>query len=531
MFYLEKRDGLARTGRLEIFDVKLETPYLFDFGDKNTTDILKHLDFGKASYPVKFLNEEIFQKLKHKEGKIRIVTGLSVLTPRKTVEVFSEVKKDFKPVYAVATATPSNLSLLIYMGVDIVDNILAIARAYQGIYFLSDFEIRLEELKKLPCSCEVCREYGIELKKLSYEERSELLARHNTEMLKNQLEVCRVLIAKEELRNYVESRAKLKPELTVLLRLSEGLSEECYSRFKGSTCYFNTIESFNRFEVRYFLKRALDCYKPETEILLILPCTAKKPYLTSNTHRRIRSRVKIGVNEIIVSSPLVVPREFELLYPAMNYDTPVTGYWSDEEVGFVAGWLQKFVEKGEFEKIIAHVGGGYRDVVEKALSDYEVVFTAEDGILSERSLENLKREVEEHGFSLYKSMFEHMFRYQFGVEVGGRVRGKYPEIELYRGKNRIARVDTKYGMLDIYEDIAREFVENNIYSVRIDEFEPTSTIFAAGVIEAADSIRPNDLVVFHNEAVYGVGISAMSAREMIESDKGIAIRVKRKWRF
>jgi archaeosine synthase len=265
-----------------------------------------------------------------------------------------------------------------------------------------------------------------------------------------------------------------------------------------------------------------------------------------------------GVSEIIISSPLVVPREFELTYPAMNYDTPVTGYWSADEISFVAEKLAAFVLKGEFEKVIAHVEGGYRKVVEKAesIAGFDAVFTAEDGVTSPKSIERLRKEVEGvERFDLYYSMFQHMVRYQYGVELeldSYEVRGRYPNLELLsvvdvdegadekegrtggkketrkRKKERIMRTDMRYGMLDIDLPFAKLLLKKDVYTVKIADFEPKGTIFAAGVLEADENIRPNDVVVFHNDNLFGVGIACMCGSEMVESEKGYAIVVRKK---
>lgn len=520
MFYTEKRDGFARLGVLEL-EEKIRTPAMLEI------ESMERFDFGKAPYAVKNLFPEIYEKLKPK-GEIAILTGLSAMMPREINEAFSEVRGN-KAVFAVACATPLNVSVLIYLGADLVDNLMAIAKAYRGIYFLGDLEIEVEKLQRFPCNCEHCRRR--EIRDLSKEETYEIVAKHNSEVLRQEVEKCRILIAEESLRNYVESKSKLNPELTALLRFSDFEEKNCFPRFRKSTLYFTSQESLNRFEVSYFFRRALECYEPKTKALLLLPCTAKKPYLTSRTHRTIRSAVKVNVNEIVISSPLVVPREFELLYPAVNYDTPVTGYWSDEEIDFVAKWLGKFVEKGKFEKIVAHVEGGYKKVVERALRDFDVVFTAEDGVLSESSLKKLKKELEGYeSFDLFAEMFSHALSYQFGIEAKGSVRGRYPEIELVKGE-RIARFDLKYGNLDIYGELAKELIRRGDYVVKIEEFEPSSTIFCAGVEYADEKILPNDVVVFYNSQIYGVGVARMQGKEMVEAEKGVAVEVRRKSRF
>lgn len=529
MFYPEKRDGYSRTGKIKIDGKLTKTPLLLEFDSKPV-----ELDFGKAPYAVRFISKDLYDRLKPSNEEISILTGLKTLSPRQILQAFEEVRP--KPIYAVASAKPSNTALLIYLGTDIVDNILAISDAYMGIYYLGELETDVFRLKKFPCGCMHCQNQEIDA--VNKEEVFEIVSKHNTEMLKLEVEKCRHLIEKEELRNYVEAKVKLHPEMTALLRLSDSFGDKSYfPRFRKGRCYFSAVESANRFEVRYFLKRALECYTPVTDTLLLLPCTAKKPYLSSKTHRYIRGRVKVNVNEIIISSPLVVPREFELTYPAINYDTPVTGQWSSEEINFVASWLRKFAEKGKFSKIIAHVEGGYKKVVEKAFDNTylqtELVYTVEDGLLGEKSIENLREEIKASGkgkLNLYEQIFSHMLRYQFDIEYGNcRYSGRYPEIEMLEGKERIARVDWRYGMLDIYERIARKLLEEERYAVKIGDFNVTSTIFAAGVIGADEKIRPNDLVVFFNDDIMGVGIAAMSGEEMEKGDRGIAIHVKRKY--
>lgn len=521
MFYTEKRDGFARLGLLEIGGSKITTPTMLE------GEILEKIDVGKAAYAVKKLFPEIYENLKPK-GDIEILTGVSTMSPREIAEAFSELRS-IKPLYAVACADPKNVPLLIYLGADIVDNIMAVVKGYSGIYFLGDVELNLEKLKSFPCSCEFCRKQ--DLSGLESEEVLEIAAKHNTEQLRLEVEKCRFLLEEEALRNYVEAKAKLHPELTALLRFSDREESPCFPRFRRGTCYFCSQESINRFEVRYFLNRIVECYEPKTKALLLLPCTARKPYLTSKTHRIIRSAVKVNVNEIVISSPLVVPREFELMYPAVNYDTPVTGHWSEEEVEFVAGWLAKLVEKGNFERVVAHVEGGYRKVVEVALKDFDVIFTAEKEILSEESLKRLRKELEGYErYDLFTEMFSHALRYQFDLEAEGAVRGKYPDIELFNGE-RLARFDLRYGNVDIYSEIAMKLLERRDYSIEIAEFEPTTTIFCAGIEDADPKIRPNDVVVFSNSTYYGVGIARMHGSEMLEAKKGIAVEVRRKYRF
>jgi len=63
----------------------------------------------------------------------------------------------------------------------------------------------------------------------------------------------------------------------------------------------------------------------DKDILLFLPCSYKKPYSESETHRKIIQRLKKlknydRIHQVMISNPGVIPREFENLYPFNSYD-------------------------------------------------------------------------------------------------------------------------------------------------------------------------------------------------------------------
>ncbi len=527
---LEKRDGMARIASWGDYTI----PLMIDFLDKDEFQFLQSIDFGMAPYSVSYMDHKRYQILGSKNENISVASGLKTLSPRQKVDALVSLRANgWMPLYTPALATPQNVPVLIYLGVDLVDNILPIAKAYQGVYMLSDTQFDINSLKELPCNCPTCSSTTAhELKDLPLKEKGQLLALHNTTVLKNQLSLVREHIRADNLRNFVEWRTKSDPELTAMLRFADEQHTNG-SLFKRSTALFTTLE-FNRPEVSSFSKKSIEVYQPQGRTLIILPCTATKPYLKSRTHSELRKRVNFkGVNEIIISSPLVSPREFELCYPVINYDTTVTGQWTGDEISFIAQNLAHLISRGNFEKIIAHVDGTYHKIVEDAAASVEVVYTGESGVLNNDSMERLKEEIEgspKVNFSLYRSMFDHMSRYQFGLELDGKykVKGRYPYLELYSDKERVMRMDIRYGMLDIDIPFAGRLLQEGINTVRIDNFDPKGTVFAAGILEADFRIKPNDVVVFHNDNLFGVGISHMFGKEMVDSGSGYAIRVRRK---
>ena len=57
----------------------------------------------------------------------------------------------------------------------------------------------------------------------------------------------------------------------------------------------------------------------------------------------------------MMTSPLgLVPRDLEDVWPAANYDVPVTGDWSSDELARVRRMLTSLVERFGYKRIINH---------------------------------------------------------------------------------------------------------------------------------------------------------------------------------
>ena len=86
----------------------------------------------------------------------------------------------------------------------------------------------------------------------------------------------------------------------------------------------------------------------------------------------------------------------------------------------------------------------------------------------------------------------------------------------------------QYGVLALTLEGARRWVESPVPTdrVEIDEFVPHGSVLAPGVVDASDSIRPGDEVVFEGPKAFAVGRAEMSGPEMVESSRGIASEVR-----
>jgi archaeosine synthase len=478
--------------------------------------------------------------------------------PGMLLDTVINIKNNTPPdtaLYAPALATPENLCLLIYLGIDIVDDILPTIKAYDGIYMMPDSEYRLSDLPVLPCSCSICTNTSVEdLQEISAQERGKLVARHNVNRLFEEKQIAVQRIKNGNLREYVEGKCRSSPWLTALLRLID--QEHVYLErhtptYRSVTMYANSSESLNRVEVKRFADRVHSQYQaPAANILLLLPCSARKPYSISNSHQmfnRALGRNRRALNEVIITSPLgIVPRELELVYPAAHYDIPVTGRWDLEERSWVTGCLMDYLKNNKYSHIIAHLDGAYKDICQSAAETLglDITYTAQGSVTSARSLGLLRSTVsgilrnEEYVLRKTPEMAKNMLRgiadYQFGrgagwllVPGGASIRAPFPKYQVYDNDKQLASLNPRTGALIPTLEGAMRLLELGTYQVSIDDFVPSGNLLAPGVVDANVNIRPSDQVIVVSERVIGVGRAMMGGSEMVRSTRGIAVDLRK----
>ena len=452
-------------------------------------------------------------------------------------------------LFAPALVTPENLSMLVYMGVDIVDEILPTIKGYQDIYLTNSGEYHLDRMHEFPCFCPVCScNTPHELIRLPKKERAESLSKHNILKLGEELRNVREHIRSGHLREYIERQCRARPWLTAALRLidAEGtFLEKRTPLFRSSTLYANTSESMNRVEIRRFAQRVLERYTPpDLDTLVLLPCSAKKPYSISTSHQKFINalgKYRRYVHEVIITSPMgIVPRELELMYTAAHYDTPVTGYWDKEEKAWVSGCLRSYLQKNSYKNIVAHVHGAYREICENVARELGLnfVYTADEGVTSRASLANLEQEVsvfenakkrsgEEAKLDLMRAAADYQFGRGSGdlLVSGAFVKAPFPKFQLFSGK-QLATLIPQYGTIALTVEGGLRLTTQPLYRVKIGDFLPHGSILAPGVLEADPQIRLGDEVLVEGDKFFGVGRAQMSGWEMRQCGKGIAVELR-----
>ncbi|MEM2956708.1 MAG: archaeosine synthase subunit alpha [Candidatus Jordarchaeaceae archaeon] len=478
--------------------------------------------------------------------------------PRELVEFIIKVRGKISPnslVYVPGPIHPAYYSHLVYFGVDIFDTTLMIQEARRNNLLQEVGSRKVWDLVELPCNCEICSTYTIsELREMNSNERFYKLLQHNILFSTSVLKKIRLDIREGFLRERVELSSHYSPAMAASLRIMDNthynfLEEYTPVAKKGLVCCIGA-ESYNRPEIKRFRIRVSERYTPIIGIktVVILPCSAKKPYSLSQSHKRFREVIRsVGkgmIQEVILSSPLgLVPRELEQVYPAAHYDIPVTGDWDYEEIEIASSSLSKYLEKLDKETVvIAHLDGGYRKACLKAseISGKDIIFTEVSGnIAGEKSLSSLKRNLEEYAdLSGSKKIgaidcLRKIADYQFGIGAAEKLIPNYADFRRDRRGDVKILVDQKliavftpiFGLLRMTLKGAERLVGQGYWIEFDGDILDGKNLFAPGVKDADPQIRPGDSVMIYNaeKELIAVGISNMSGSEMKQCKKGVAV--------
>jgi len=407
-------------------------------------------------------------------------------------------------LYLSGVFDPKSLPLLYYFGVDLVDN----------AFFVS---------------------------KKSFEKITEYMVKISKKVRK--------LIDNKTLRDFLEVIARMSQYNASMLKVGEkAYYKELERGFpvlrekKVTITIFE--EAIYRPDIRRYIERIQKDYVPpkSRRILLLIPCSYKKPYSTSKTHKALLKALqniqnRYSIHEVIVTSPLgAVPRELEYVYPAQYYDVPVTGSWSEEEIKIILDSVTKIVSRGNYEAIVAHVPEDYEFLSELG----DVVFTSKGKITEEQSLRNLAKTLAELSNELdYVPRSEYMresaigvLSFQFGnawrsIEFDKIIGKDLRRSRIFRKNIQIGSFDPRRGYYSLTLEGARMLLRSGKYWVKIDDFIPKGSVFSVGILDADGDIREGDeVVITYNDELRAVGIAKMCGKLMRDSSKGAAIKVR-----
>jgi len=488
-------------------------------------------------------DDETLARAKASKAELVVWThGLSLINrSREFASVVSGVRAGIgssKLLYAPGLALPHRIPFLIGCGIDVLDTTSVELATAAGNFLTPHGPESASEMEEPPCHCPACTERG-----------EGWLRLHNLHETALQLKLTRTWMRKGRLRELVERTVGTEPWLVEALRHLDRHhldAQETYYPVNGPEFFCPTPQSLHRPDVERWRARLRERYAPPefARVLLLLPCSAKKPYSRSRSHRSFRWALEnagdtSAVHEVIVTSPLgLVPRELELFYPARQYDIPVTHHWSGDERAMIREMLDWLTSFGNYQKVLVHFSEDERYLFD-GLAGAE--FTSPGRPTAHESLDALTEALKLAVEGMPKvgrkqRMGQEMLsrtRFQFGdagsgLMDGAVVKGRYPNVRLLRDNEQLGILVGERGMLSLTPSGAKVLADASVYTVTIGDFEPKGNIFAIGVEGADPAIRSGDdvAVVKKDGTLVGVGVAQMYGAEMVEMARGEAVRVR-----
>ena len=337
---------------------------------------------------------------------------------------------------------PDNCALLSWLGVDIFD----LARSHQS----SSLGVLLSET-------------GPRIPEQSTNENSSMDSQK--EMWIRAISATRSAIRDGTLRNLAERQSTSSPRSVEHLRRHDNLSFEISKKLgltsssvdSGKKIRCHSFESRNDLTIRNWRDAISTSYQPpkrQRDVIVLLPCSAKKPYRLSQSHSRFRRAIgNSRAHEVMVTAPLgLVPRDLEDLWPAAHYDIPVTGDWDEDELSIIRSMLSRLIERVGYSTIVNHSGIelhlGDRDVIDTRMGESagssESLQRLQDAILTSFSDEDGGRT----DFSVRREKIKSISRFQFGSDEwldGCEIKGRPPIFTISKDGVQMSKWDPRRG--------------------------------------------------------------------------------------
>lgn len=326
-----------------------------------------------------------WQRMNHDEGLMDAELKPEVVVLTDAVQLASQPGKLPRALITLKHRFPG--ALLWAPGVGGPDNIAALAR----------MGVDLVDLAR----CRQAAAHGVLLTqhgpRMPLEHESTSLESQMYHMMKA-LDETRAALAQGRLTSMAVGQSLSSPRMVEHLRKHQAFTCEQEGVLSSHVASADQMECFSSHALsdpvvedwEAFITTQYEAPKPVREVMIFLPCSARKPYRLSKSHSQfLRAIRSTGCHEVMMTSPLgLVPRDLEDVWPAANYDVPVTGDWSLDELARVQRMLTNLVERTGYKRIINHTN------MDLTFLNVEVVDTRQgEGATKHEALQRLSQAV------------------------------------------------------------------------------------------------------------------------------------------
>ena len=466
------------------------------------------------------LREDCARKMASMDIDVHPIGGVVPLMEQyrysELVDVVISSKKGLnpnRPVHLFGAGHPMILALATLMGCDLFDSASYAKFARDDRMMFIDGTYRLSDMQSLDCNCPACRGQTLEtLRKLTKDQRTKLIARHNLYQITSELALVKRYIREGRLWELAEMRCRAHPALLDgLRRLKEHTAflERTEPISRDGAMFYTGSESRGRPIFKRYADRIMERYVPPTNKAAIFP-EGGKPY-NRVYFQEFDKAMKAGYTPIVMSPFGPVPAELDEIYPlAQSLFPEIT---DAETVSESDNLTFDFIEKIGFEEVIES-----DDIPDDGQMEYD------PDLIRAKAIAN----------------------YQFGIDAADAMfRGKI-EIIKSRKTGKIRNVisegehilslragDGLYtlrpeGAVRILERIPSPRLRVIVNDDSIPFVSEGRNAFAQFVLDADDEIRPMEevIVVDKDDNFLATGRALLIKSEMKSLKKGIAVKVR-----
>ena len=574
-----------------IFPKDVNQKYMVEFNFKQEAEFLPHIvqwinDNASQIFGIKLSN--LFKNLMNSKDILKWVFTLKQEIPSDLIWILG------------GQVFPQDYALALYLGFDLIDCRNLLQWSMKGMYVDANSRHWIRELNHPLCNCIFCSKlyplmpiHG----DLALETQSNIF-NHNLLGMIGEFRRIQQFLTDSTIRTYLEAKIHSSPLAGSLLRIVDTQ----YSYFINSR--FPLInshpvkcigsESYTRPEIINFIERVKAEVTPGRAypVVVILPCSAKKPYSQSKSHLKFQRTIKRAagkyysdIHQVIITSPTgVIPREIERIFPAGHYDIPVTGSWDESEIQStgecLAAWILKYSAFQNKDTasldtqilIAAHLSGGYKLACQRAeviirkshpsfSFHYTIAGNTHVGASSDKALTGLQAWIEtnlsllEHNYPQSKAermkrltedeiVIRATFDYQFGKGAGDLIsdrgavmrKGRWPqfnEVYIYDGAGKllVGRYYMNSGLFKLAPRGAELLLGHNRNYVKISEEDLRgTTVFKPILANLDETAHPNDdiVVIDKNGEYLGVGELVVPPKDITLARMGKVCKLRKK---
>ena len=436
------------------------------------------------------------------DGNVLVLNRVNKLNARELVKAITDARTKYpdKMIYLPAFGLPNDYPILFYIGIDLLDDspikLLGNERCTSefGIYEGSDCRTKNEEEKK------------------------------------RSIDLVRLSLAKDKFREVVESHSfsNFSKEALRIMDMEFNSYTNKFMDYRPKSIIASNIEGIYRPEIVDFRER-VQKLKQTADNLLLIPCSAIKPYSRSKTHRILHSFIHPylgGIQEVIVTSPLgLVPRELESFFPAMYYDIPVTGYWFEEEKKVLYELAKEYFSNKKYSNVFF--------ILPKQEGELLDLFDSSEGVTGSINFENSEKlakimsahKIQGNKRSKESTEYSNLLRFFFDMDFPSN------EISIKNEGNRriislagvpilvrtISGMRIMKGLGDIMQSRGKRVVETGgIFK--------GDNLFIPGIKGITEDVKPGmEVVLVNNGIVVGRGVSQISNLDLVFEKRGIGV--------